>query len=316
MNYTKPPLTYAQQADQLIARGMAGDRDLIISRLQAVSYYRLSGYWYPFRLANPADPSTRLDRFRDGTTFAEVWNRYAFDRRLRLLVMDAIERVEVEVRSQLAYHHSHRYGAFAYAMDPQSLPSLRPSERRVRYLEDCDKQYRQAKETFVEHFRKKYGDQHACLPVWMACEVMTFGGMLTFHLGCHADIRREIAKPFGVHDTVFDSWLLTFNTVRNICAHHGRLWNRELGVKPKIPSKGAAWHTPVSVGNDRAFCVLTLCKWSLNRIAPQSRWADRLRDLLKEFPAIPRVSMGFPPDWEQCPIWSSSVVMLQQGKRA
>ncbi len=316
MKYAKPPLLYAEQADQLLGRGMVGDRDLIISRLQAVSYYRLSGYWYPFRLPNAANPNLRDDGFRKDTTFEEVWSRYAFDRRLRLLVMDAIERIEVAVRSQLAYHHSHRYGAFAYAADPKSLPSLRSAERRQRFLEELDWQYDQSKETFVEHFRKKYGDQHTCLPVWMACEVMTFGGMLTFHLGCHPDIRREISKPFGVHDTVFDSWLLTLNTVRNICAHHGRLWNRELGTKPKIPAKDPGWKTPVTVNNDRVFGVLTLCKWSLDRIAPQSRWADRLRGLLKEFPAIPLVSMGFPPNWEQCPIWAPRGAAPPGGRNA
>jgi abortive infection bacteriophage resistance protein len=316
MKYAKPPLTLDQQADQLLRRGMVGDRDLIVSRLQAVSYFRLSGYWYPFRLADPADPSHREDRFRDGTTFEEVWNRYAFDRRLRLLVMDAIERIEVAVRSQLAYYHAHRHGAFAYATEPRSLPSLQSAERRKRFLEELDRQHDQSKETFVEHFRIKYGDQHDCLPVWMACEVMTFGGMLTFHRGCHPDIRREISKPFGVHDTVFDSWLLSLNTVRNICAHHGRLWNRELGTKPKIPAKDPSWKTPVTVGNDRVFCVLTLCKWSLDRIAPQSRWANRLRGLLEEFPAIPIVSMGFPTNWERCPIWAAPAAALQGGKQA
>jgi abortive infection bacteriophage resistance protein len=306
MKYAKPALSYEQQADQLLDRGMVGDRDLIISRLQAVSYYRLSGYWYPFRLQNASDSNLRDDRFREGTTFEEVWNPYAFDRRLRLLVMDAIERIEVAVRSQLAYHHSHRHDAFAYATDPASLPSLQSKERRERFLDELDKQYNQSKETFVQHFRKKYCSQHACLPVWMACGVMTFGGMLTFHLGCHPHIRREVSKPYAVHDTVFDSWLLALNTVRNICAHHGRLWNRELGTKPKTPAKDPAWNTPVTVKNDRAFAVLTICKWSLDRIAPQSRWADRLRQLLEQFPRIPLVSMGFPANWRMCPIWAEA----------
>jgi len=108
--------------------------------------------------------------------------------------------------------------------------------------------------------------------------------------------------------------LLAINTVRNVCAHHGRLWNRELGTKPKIPAKDPAWNTPVTVGNDRVFGGLTLCKWSLDRIAPQSRWADRLRDLLEEFPAIPLVSMGFPTNWQQCPIWAPPAA-ASQGKK-
>ena len=99
VKYTKEPLTFEQQADRLIRRGMQGDRELIVARLASVNYYRLSGYCYPFRNLD--------DTFRPGTTFAAVWQRYVFDRRLRLLVMDAIERIEVAVRFQLAYHHAH-----------------------------------------------------------------------------------------------------------------------------------------------------------------------------------------------------------------
>ena len=95
MQYAKPPLTFEQQADLLIQRGMSGDRDLLVARLSVVNYYRLSGYWHPFKGTG--------DQFQPGTSFDEVWNRYAFDRRLRLLAIDAIERVEVAVRARLAY---------------------------------------------------------------------------------------------------------------------------------------------------------------------------------------------------------------------
>ncbi len=306
MTYAKPPLTFDQQADLLIGRGMAGDRALIISRLQSVSYYRLSGYWFPFRNPDPADAACRLDTFRAGATFDAVWDRYVFDRRLRLLVMDAVERVEVAVRSQLAYHHAHHHGSpFAYADDPKALPGLRPDQRQ-RFFDDMAGQLRNSKEMFVEHFRAKYGKHHAYLPVWMAAEVMTFGSMLTFYRGCHPDVRKAVTALLGVHDTVLDSWLLTLNTIRNICAHHGRLWNRELGVRPKIPHKDPDWHSPVKVESSRMFAVLTICRYSLSRIAPQSLWPDRLRDLLTAFPRVPLLSMGFPLDWENCPIWQSS----------
>ncbi len=93
-----------KQADLMISRGIVGDRELIETRLSSVNYYRLSGYLYPFR--NPDDT------FKAGTTFEMVWQRYAFDRRLRLLVMDAIERIEIAVRSQLACHHALNHGPY------------------------------------------------------------------------------------------------------------------------------------------------------------------------------------------------------------
>ncbi len=116
MEYNKPPLTVEEQAKLLIKRGLSGNLELIMSRLAAVNYYRLSGYWYPFR--NPDDS------FKPGTTFDNVWELYVFDRHLRLLVMDAIERIEISVRSQLAYNHSHTYGSFGYATQKAALPKF------------------------------------------------------------------------------------------------------------------------------------------------------------------------------------------------
>lgn len=313
MKYTKPPLTFEQQADQLIQRGMTGDRDLMISRLQAVSYYRLSGYWYPFRQLAPDGSGQLLDDFRPDTTFDTVWGRYAFDRRLRLLVLDAIERIEIAVRSQIAYDHAHLYGPFAYATDPTSLPACRKYHRN-KLLETVRTETRRSKDAFVKHFKSKYGDEHNDLPVWMAVEIMPFGSVLTLYRGSPPDLRRDLARPFNVHDTVFDSWLLALNTVRNICAHHGRLWNRELGTKPKIPAKAPAWNKPVKVGGHRVFGVLTLCKWCLDRIAPQSGWTDRLVALLDEFPGVPQGSMGFPDNWRDCPIWNGSPRASKGGK--
>ncbi len=302
MKYTKPALTFEQQADQLLRRGMVGDRALIISRLQTVSYYRLSAYWHPFRRSDPNNSNALLDNLKPGTTFEEVWSRYAFDRRLRLLVMDAIERIEVAVRAILATHHSQRHGLFSYASDPASLPSLKPHEL-TDFRETVIREQNRSKDPFVKHFNAKYGDSHSFLPIWMAAEVMAFGTLLTFHRGSHPDIKLEVARPFGVHDTVFATWLLSLNTVRNICAHHGRLWNRELGTKPKIPQRLPEWQTPVAVTADRLFGILTICKWSLDRVAPQSRWASRLLLFLDQSPTIPLVSMGFPHNWRDCPVW-------------
>lgn len=295
MKYQKPPLTFEAQADLLLSRGMTGDRSLMIDRLSVVNYYRLSGYWFPFRLTDHT--------FRTDTTFKMIWERYVFDRRLRLLMMDAIERIEVTVRTQLAYHHSHHcHDPFAYATDPKTLPGISSLER-ARFLVDIGNETAHSKETFVEHFRKTYSDEHQYMPVWMASEVMTFGCLLTFFRGSHPNIKKEIAHLFNVHDVVLNSWLLTLNVVRNICAHHGRLWNREMGVRPMIPKKSSQWHTPVLVGNDRVFGILTICKYCLDRIAPQSHWPLRLKNLLAEFPDIPKRSMGFPDNWEECPIW-------------
>ncbi len=163
MQYAKPALTYEQQADQLLARGMTADRDQLIDRLRQVSYFRLSGYWHPFRKFDPAALGQRLDEFAPGTDFAVVWERYVFDRRLRLLMLDAIERVEIAVRSQLAYHHSHEFGLFAYATDANALPGARGGDRST-FLQNLQTEVNRSKDTFVKHFKHKYGEAAKTVP--------------------------------------------------------------------------------------------------------------------------------------------------------
>lgn len=296
MNFAKPPLTIAQQVQKLTDRGMQGDSAQIADRLAAVGYYRLTAYWHPFR---------QPDRtFAPGTPFSTVWDRYVFDRHLRLLVMDAIERIEVTVRANLALQHSLASRPFAYVQQAASLPRLTPQDFRT-FQDIVDREYQRSQETFVVHFKNTYGDQHANLPVWMATEIMTFGCVLTFFKGCSHDIQRAVARPFDVHHTVFQSWLLALNVIRNTCAHHGRLWNRVLGVKPRLPNTDPAWNQPAPITNDRVFGILTLCKWSLDRIAPQSHWPHRLRALIDRSPHIPIAEMGFPEQWQDGPIWAT-----------
>lgn len=294
MIYPKRPLTYEQQADQLIQRGLAADRETLIARLRAVNYYRLSGYLFPYRQSDGT--------YRPGTTLDQVWRRYTFDRRLRLLVMDPIERIEVHVRTALVYELAHATGPFGYT-EPSNLPNLdgnRFGEFLAKLYDEADR----SSEKFVRHYKGKY-DRQGYLPIWMAAEIMSFGMMLTLFRGVEKRVKQRIAKPLDLSDVELLSWLHALNVVRNICAHHGRLWNRVLGVKPKIPrgSKHRDWSDPVRVSNERIFGILTICKYSLDHIAPQSQWPQRLRDLLNEYPEIPRNNMDFPDNWEECPIW-------------
>lgn len=295
MQYSKPPLTIEQQVAQLLARGMSGTKETMIDRLAVVNYYRLSAYWYPFR-------DRQGDRFREGTSFDTVWNRYAFDRQLRLLLMDAIERIEIAVRTGLAYHHSHAFGAFGWATNAQSLPGL-DAEDLGKFYHSVDEDYAKSNESFCQHFRRKYGTEHERLPTWMVTEVMTFGRVLTFFRGSPIEVQDNVANKFRTARSVFKSWLFSLNAIRNICAHHSRVWNRELGMKPKIPDS-LAWQAPCRILPNRVFGILSICNYCLKLIAPQTRWQSRLEDLLSRFPAIPTADMGFPENWKESPIWN------------
>lgn len=119
MEYTKPWLTYENQANLLQKRGLIFDRTELIMRLSEVGYYRLSGYWYVFK----QDPNSDDESFIEGAVFSDIWDLYTFDRRLRLNVLDAIERVEVYMRSQLAYRLAGVSGPFGF-LEHSSLPGI------------------------------------------------------------------------------------------------------------------------------------------------------------------------------------------------
>lgn len=107
--YTKPPLTYHQQVELLKSRGLLFTDEARARRhLANISYYRISAYMLPFKEAD--QEGLILDSFKPDTTWENVYNLYVFDRKLRLLVFDAIERLEVAARTQIIYQLSHKYG--------------------------------------------------------------------------------------------------------------------------------------------------------------------------------------------------------------
>lgn len=207
------------------------------------------------------------------------------------------------VRTRLVYAHAHAYGPFGYTK-PENLPKLN-GDRFGRFLTRVYEETQRNQEIFVKHFLQKYGDQHSYLPLWMTAEIMPFGVTFTLYNGVEPGIKRKLAREFGIADAVLTSWLGTLNAVRNICAHHGRLWNRELGYRPAIPKrrKNPQWHSPIAIPDNRVFAVLTVLKYMLDIVAPQSQWLERLHSLLQEYPEIPQYAMGFPKEWTKSPIW-------------
>lgn len=295
MKFEKPPLSYQQQAELLKSRGMqVADEAAFMRHLEAVGFYRLCAYWHPFKNSDSS--------FIPGTTFEDVWCRYVFDRHLRLSVMDAIERVEVAVRTALVTELVMRHGPFAH-VELGTFPMANPAVH-ARFLDDLRAEAMRSKEPFVEKFRANY-DEFPDLPTWAATETMTFGQMFTLFKMCERRIQGAVARRYGVAGPVLLSWLQTLNYVRNICAHHARLWNRELAIKPVIPDlkNAPAWHNPTPIANNRTFVVLTLLRCLLVQVAPQSGWRDRLFALCDRFDKVPPADLGMGPGWREHPLW-------------
>ncbi|MCW5558637.1 MAG: Abi family protein [Verrucomicrobiae bacterium] len=139
----------------------------------------------------------------------------------------------------------------------------------------------------------------------MAGELMTFGNLFTLFRGIETPMKQAVAGEYGVADAVLHSWLATLNQVRNLCAHHARLWNRVFGIKPTIPrrNKHPQWHAPVPITDDRLFGVLTVLHYLLKQVAPRSHWCFRWEDLLGLYPEIPLANMGFPANWKDSSLW-------------
>jgi abortive infection bacteriophage resistance protein len=303
VEYLKKHLPLEEQAQQLLDRGLMADKEELIRRLCAVNYYRLSGYLYPFR-----EPGS--DAFRANTLLKTVWDRYCFDRRLRVLLLDAIERVEVAVRTQLIYHFSQAHGAFGHCCE-ENLPGLKVLDY-IEWREALIEETQRSKESFKEHFFKKYGDCHQNLPIWMVCELMSMGSMLTFYKGVEKGIQDKVAGHFEMPDEQLLSWLRSLYATRNICAHHSRIWNRLLGYAPGLPqrNKHPEWHLDDGNGkklitNNRCGMVLIICHQFLKRISPTSQWKARVNQLFAEYPEIPLADMGLPADWQNHPLWKS-----------
>jgi abortive infection bacteriophage resistance protein len=294
MKYEKEYLSFEEQADLLISRGLECEREALIKKLESVNYYRLSGYLFPFRQKNS-------DHFYPGTKLSVVWNRYRFDRQLRFLVLDGIERIEVALKTDIAYEFNSKYGPFGY-LEKENLPLMK-DDRHITMIKSIDHETKRSKDMFVKHFFEKYGDSHDFLPLWMAIEVMSFGTILSFFRGLPTTIKQEISSKYNIHDKVLESWITSLNAVRNICAHHSRLWNRELGYKPIIPVKNNNWNTPFRIENNRVFVILSIINYMLGIIIPSSKWTERLGTLLNNFPEIPLKDMGFPDNWEKHKVW-------------
>lgn len=302
--YNKPALTFEQQLNHLVSRGLQVDNHSdALQQLASISYYRLSAYWYPFRKRNIEGDVVSF--FVPHSNFKQVIDLYEFDRKLRLLVLDALERVEVSVRTQITYHMGHKYGAFGY-LDPQNF-----HERfnHTQWISRLNGEIHRSSDEFVNHYKTKYTD-FPNIPIWMLTEVMSFGSLSFFYEGLRnaresgIEDKRIVADYFNLHHKRLGNWLHTLTYVRNVCAHHSRLWNRKLAIRPD-KAKQAEWLPPVTPRSDRIFYILLILRQLLRVSGNGNEWAMEVSQLIKPIIEIDsyRIAMGIPGDWVEHPIW-------------
>lgn len=326
VEYTKPWLSLNEQVDRLVEHGLVvEDTSHAETILGAIGYYRLTGYLYPFRESEEyvdADGLTRirvLSDYRPGTTLAQGEATLDFDRRLRILVLEAVERIEIAVRMRIGYVLGRR-AAFAHE-DPahfvepftaEIIDDGQPSpSKHVQWLRRVNKRRASSDELFVAHFRDKYDDR---MPVWALTELLELGQLSVLYRGVNQIDAEEIAAAFGVPTkTLMSGWLASLNYVRNVAAHHARLFNRKLQYAPSRPKRGqipVLDHLRDSEDAKNVFGVynaLAVVAFLLPSIDPETDWPARLVALLLDFPAsdaLTVASLGAPERWDRLDLWT------------
>lgn len=302
MKFTKLPLSYQEQIELLVSRGMSIDNYGRARRfLTHLNYYRLAAYWLTFE----QDHATHT--FKPGTTFDMVAEHYIFDRELRLLVMDAIERLEVSIRSQWSYHLAHTYGSHAHLDKNIFKPDCKQWNHadNVKVLQSS---VRESSETFIKHLRSTYDE--ALPPIWAVCEIMTFGQLSRWYYNLkHRSDRNAIASSYDMDESNLVSFVQHLCVVRNFCAHHSSLWNRELSITWKLPNYRPSSLLPNinRVDTRHVYNTLVTLAYMMDILNPGHHWKNRLGELFRTHPIIKKQMMGFPANWCKLPIWRGNV---------
>lgn len=299
--FRKLPSTFPDQIQILQSRGLnvpnVAEAEFYLSQLK---YYRLAAYCLPFEQDHASH------QFIAGTSFDDVLSLYIFDRELRLLLLDAIERIEVSLRTQMAYHLSHNYGT--------AHPHLQPDIffNPVEYGSSISKlanDVRRSKEEFIKHLTGKY--EELLPPVWAVVELMTMGQLSKWFSNIkERSDRQAISRAYAIDERIMTSFCQHLSLVRNHAAHHARLWNRDFTKTMMLPKNGPAdLINSVFKLNDsdrrlrKLYNTFTMTAYLMDIIAPGHHWKTRLKDLINTH-AIDISKMGFPADWQTRPMWA------------
>lgn len=268
--------------------------------LSQLNYYRFAAYCLPFEQDHASH------QFQAGTGFEGVFNLYVFDRELRLLVLDAIERFEVSLRTQLAYHLSHNHTTAHPHLKPQIF------HNPVIYgacLNKLDNDINRSREEFIKHLTQKYEELQP--PIWAVVELMTMGQLSKWfsNIEARAD-RQAISRIYRLDEKVMTSFCEHLSLVRNHAAHHARLWNRDFTKTPMLPRQGdqtlinSLFNLPDTDRRLRKlYNTFVLLAYLMNTICGENHWAMRLKELIDSHHVDP-AKMGFPTDWQQKDIWN------------
>lgn len=286
--FLKPHLSYKEQLNLLKNRNLnISNEAYALNKLKHISYYRLSAYFLPYYKKDK--------HFIENTTFEDIVKLYYFDKELKNLIFTSIEKIEIYLRTQLSYTISKDFGSFGYT----TCENFHNKKDFIPLMSHIQKEVNRSKEIFVKSFFNNYIECN--LPVWMMIETVSFGTISKIYKNLYQKQRAEVIKELDIPANVFESWLHSLIYVRNICAHHSRLWNKILGIKPLIPRKIPHFK---EISNNKIFIILSILQYLLIKIDDEElQLKNNILSLLKEFPNISIENMGFTQNWQDLALW-------------
>lgn len=279
----------------LQTRGLIIDDSVKAERyIQNIGYYRLSVYMHPL-LSFPKEKHC----FKANTNFKQVLSLYRFDKKLRLLIFNEIEKIEIAIRSHIINTISDKLNDSFWLTNKLHFINQQKFNKTIQLINN---ELDHSREDFIIHFKQKYINTYP--PAWILSEILPFGVLTNIFSNLkNKGIKKQIALQFGLQLKPFESWLTIITLTRNACCHHTRVWNKQnsiIPMEPKIIAK--AWiKTPVS--KLRIYYDLCIIKWFLNCISPCNELTSKIIDLLNKFPNIDIKAMGFPNNWQKEELW-------------
>ena len=220
--------------------------------IRNIGYYRLSAYLYPL-LQMPKE----AHRYKTRSKFQDALNLYRFDKKLRLILFNEIEKVEVALRSALANVVAEETGNIFWMTDASMFANADKFNRTMALV---DKELKSSKEDFILHFKMKYSNAYP--PAWILIEILPLGVVTRIYENLADNtLRKKIAARFSLTIPVFTSWMTVVALTRNSCCHHSRVWNKSNAIPPLIPKKlNGKWVVSI-VSPKRIFYNICIIKW-------------------------------------------------------
>lgn len=302
--FNKKAFRIDEQIEQLQERGLLIYKEDNASHyLSHISYYRLGEYWY----AMQSDKEKHL--FKPNSKFIDVIALYNFDRELRILLFDVIEKIEISLRTKLIYHLSHEFDPWWF----QDFNLFTDSKALVKTLSNLEEELERTKDETIKQHNKKHTDDLRFPPSWKSLEQTSFGALSKLYGNLKNNIKSKdvIAQEYGaVNHTYLPSWLQSIAQIRNYCAHHSRLWNKNLPGAPKLLSKPPLlWITDVPKQHEfqKLYIHLCLLKYLLNVIQPENNFTSKLNNLFIKYPNVDPDALGMKTNWQNEELWKTKL---------